>query len=79
MAKGPAPIFQQGFMSPSLQHAVAKDHGALEAECDRLKAQRDQLLGAIEEHEANREQHPKGPSKRNARLWAVAQSIREES
>lgn len=47
----------KGSMSPSLQHAVAKDHGALEAANKELRAERDQLrqqveglLGAVEVH-----------------------------
>ena len=47
----------KGFMSPSLQHAIAKDHGALEGERNELRAERDQLrqqveklLGSIQAH-----------------------------
>lgn len=47
-------------------------------ERDQLDQQIKELLSAISEHEANREQHPKGPSKRNQKLWATAQRIREE-
>ena len=48
------------------------------AERDQLRKQVEKLLGAVNVHRANREQHPKGPSKRNQALWAAADQVRKE-
>lgn len=49
-----------------------------EADRDLYKQQCERLLAAIEEHQANREQHPSGPTRRNSRLWRIAQEVRGE-
>jgi hypothetical protein len=51
----------------------------LERSLRDVTTHRDDLLKAIEEHRALREQHPKGPSKRNQKLWATATRIEEEA
>ena len=50
----------------------------LRAERDQLRQQVEKLLGAVDAHRANREQFPKGPSKRNEALWAAADQVRKE-
>jgi len=75
----------KGFMSPSLQHAIAKDHGALEGERNDLRAERDQLRQQVEKLrtvgsellEASADAHPHTATSHQPRLYRANHAMKK--
>jgi hypothetical protein len=78
----------EGYAVPRCDDHVESPAYQAEARLDTLlstqpnpigdREQLQELLEAVDEHRSKREQHPKGPSKRNEKLWATADRIRAD-